>query len=57
MSIQGFEKFPQFLKQEVSNLLMFPDNFESFDWTLKSLRSPLPAVGVSSGNGLLPKFL
>ncbi len=33
------EKFPEFSRQEVCNLLMFNDNFESFDWTLISLRS------------------
>ncbi len=32
-------EFPEFSKQEVCNLLMFRDNFESFDWTLISLRS------------------
>jgi hypothetical protein len=32
-------EFPEFAKQEVCKLLMFQDNFESFDWTLISLRS------------------
>ncbi len=36
--------FPEFSNQEVSNLLMVCDNFESFDGTLISLRSPALAL-------------
>ncbi len=32
-------EFSEFSKQEVCNLLMFHDHFESFDWTLISLRA------------------
>ncbi len=32
-------EFPEFSKQEVCNLLMFPDSFESLDGTLISLRA------------------
>ncbi|NIT04085.1 hypothetical protein GTO10_04130 [Candidatus Saccharibacteria bacterium] len=32
-------EFPEFSKLEVCNLLMLHDDFESFDWTLISLRS------------------
>ncbi len=47
-------KFPEFSKGVVSNLLMFRDHFESFDWTLISFRSSLPAVGGTGEERLLP---
>ncbi len=37
-------EFPEFSKQKVCRLLMFHDNFESFDWTGISLRSQAHAV-------------
>ncbi len=51
-------EFPDFSKQEVCNLLMFHDHFESFDGTLISLHSlalALTPSGLPDGDGLLPK--
>ncbi len=50
-------EFSEFSKQEVCNPLVFHDDFESFDWTLISLRSLLFALGGTGGDGLLPKSL
>ncbi len=53
-------EFPEFSKQEISNLLMFHDNFESFDGTLTSLRSlllalpPFPPLPGQVGTGCCP---
>ncbi len=47
-------EFSEFSKQEVRNLPMFYDSFESFDWTLISLRSLLLAVGGQVGTGCCP---
>ncbi len=49
-------EFPEFSKQEVCNLLMFHENFESFDWTLISLHSLALALTLSglAGGEYLP---
>ncbi len=44
-------EFPEFLKRVISNLLMFHNNFESFDWTLISLRSHALALTLSGLTG------
>jgi hypothetical protein len=38
MSRKNTVQFPEFSKHEVCKLLMFHDNFESFDWTLRDVR-------------------
>ncbi len=37
MSRKNALQFPEFSKYEVSKLLMFQENFESFDWTLRDM--------------------